>query len=594
MRVRPMKRLRKIAAWWCLCALALSATAQTAREASATIGSNSPLAYKASDKELRGRVISEDGSPLPFGFVTLMPGGNSVTPTPNTQVPIQPDGTFRFPDIGPGAYRVRFQQGWYQSHYFPTTERLYRPGEFVELRLNRGGVITGLVVDESGQPFVDVAVRATQVRDRNGRRLTANANDRTARTDDRGIYRISGLSPGAYHVGVGAVLGTPGDSFRDADVIERAPTYYPSAAFESAGEVTVGAGREVGGIDLRIRPDAGHTIKGTVVSPFPLLRRENTALVEIARVSDGAQIAVHNIAIDGGGPFTIAHVPDGDYFAWAEFTSASGRAVSRPVAVKVKGADVSGLAFEFFLYGSIAGGIKLVESGTVPSGGTCSDPAASAAEFALIARSIASTLSDRVIANQYQSGLVVQPDGTFESKPVAPGPFRLDIDFPNARYFVRSITRANSAGTLMNLRGTGVMVASGEKVKDVLLTIADNAAAISGSIAPKKADARVGLSRLHLIPAESTAADDLLRYRELEVGADGKFAFANLAPGSYWLYAEPLPPDALADPQRPLTAWDAAARLKLRRAAEAGKVGVELKPCQRGDNFTVGLPAKRP
>jgi hypothetical protein len=90
-----------------------------------------------------------------------------------------------------------------------------------------------------------------------------------------------------------------------------------------------------------------------------------------------------------------------------------------------------------------------------------------------------------------------------------------------------------------------------------------------------------------LIPAEEGAAETVLRYAETIVHGDGSFGLNNLAPGKYWLIARPTPEtDPVDAPIRPL-AWDANERAKLRKEAEASKIEVELKPCQRASDQIV-------
>jgi hypothetical protein len=62
---------------------------------------------------------------------------------------------------------------------------------------------------------------------------------------------------------------------------------------------------------------------------------------------------------------------------------------------------------------------------------------------------------------------------------------------------------------------------------------------------------------------------------------------SNLAPGKYWLIARAASDDETSD--RPIApiAWDANERAKLRKEAEALKLEVELKPCQRRSNQVV-------
>lgn len=590
-----MRKFRKVAAFFVSCSLVvpIAVHAQSNADHRASAPPAKAVAREKKANEIRGRVIPYDGMTLPLGFVRLRPAGKSTDNTPSNTVPVQPDGRFRFVDVPPGAYGIRFETGWLGFRYsVDSTDRFYRPGGFAEIRLTKGSVITGRVVDATGNPLVNVDVQATMVRDDQGRPEAIKRQSGSARTDDRGIYRLFRLSAGSYIVGVGTVLGTSPYAYADSDVITTAPTYYPSASFENAREVAVAAGREASGIDIRLRGEAGHAVTGRVISPFAPDRRERSATIRMARMADGSEVAKHYFNLTEDGAFSIAHVPDGEYVAWAEMATGAGRAISRPVPVKVKGADVNAIAFDFFLYGTISGRVKLAESAAVPGAAGCDGPLASPAEFALRARPNTPNRADRIIALQDENFFAVNDDGTFKSNLVVLGLFRLEVDFPNARYYLRSISRANPNGALVDLRRLGVAVASGEQVENVLLTVADRAAGISGRIIRPKNVSGATISRLHLVPAESANGDDFLLYRELEIDNDGTFAFTNLAPGRYFLYAEPLALATPSDLDGVPAAWDPAARAKLRRAAESANVSLELKPCQRVDNFTLRLPAK--
>jgi hypothetical protein len=93
--------------------------------------------------------------------------------------------------------------------------------------------------------------------------------------------------------------------------------------------------------------------------------------------------------------------------------------------------------------------------------------------------------------------------------------------------------------------------------------------------------------RVHLIPAESAAAENLLRYAETRSGSDGSFAFKNLRPGKYWLLARPLPENESTEVQTNPAAWDAVERSNLRREAEKLKNVVEIHPCQRVSDYVL-------
>jgi hypothetical protein len=79
-----------------------------------------------------------------------------------------------------------------------------------------------------------------------------------------------------------------------------------------------------------------------------------------------------------------------------------------------------------------------------------------------------------------------------------------------------------------------------------------------------------------LMAAEPDKVDDVLRYFVSDVSADQTFSFNNLPPGKYLAVIETQPP-SLTQLRQP---EGAPARAKLRRAAEAKKTEIELKPCQ--------------
>jgi hypothetical protein len=90
---------------------------------------------------------------------------------------------------------------------------------------------------------------------------------------------------------------------------------------------------------------------------------------------------------------------------------------------------------------------------------------------------------------------------------------------------------------------------------------------------------------VYLVPMEAERADEPLRFYGAPVTSEGKVALNNLAPGRYWVLVQPVieeTPSPLVKVRLP----DATrTRATLRREAEAGKIEVELKPCQNIVDF---------
>src|SRR5206468_5450232 len=68
----------------------------------------------------------------------------------------------------------------------------------IDLRVVRGGVITGRVLDEDGEPLARAVVTVQRYQYVRGERQLSPAGG--DQTDDRGQYRVFGLPPGDYYV----------------------------------------------------------------------------------------------------------------------------------------------------------------------------------------------------------------------------------------------------------------------------------------------------------------------------------------------------------------------------------------------------------
>src|SRR5213075_3223100 len=69
----------------------------------------------------------------------------------------------------------------------------YRVGDSVQLEMMKGGVITGTVIRQNGEPVVSINVNVYMLRDYKGQPPRYSRPTRSQQTDDRGVYRIYGL-----------------------------------------------------------------------------------------------------------------------------------------------------------------------------------------------------------------------------------------------------------------------------------------------------------------------------------------------------------------------------------------------------------------
>jgi hypothetical protein len=122
----------------------------------------------------------------------------------------------------------------------------------LQIHIAKSAVITGRVLDSSGQPVFRARVGAMRkFYDENGQPGLALA--RSAGTDDRGEYRAFGLEPGEYYVFVDSVsLGE----------VSTVPTYFPGTSEAAqALPVEVNAGGEIRLGDLTVQTRKAASIR---------------------------------------------------------------------------------------------------------------------------------------------------------------------------------------------------------------------------------------------------------------------------------------------------------------------------------------------
>jgi protocatechuate 3,4-dioxygenase beta subunit len=228
----------------------------------------------------------------------------------------------------------------------------------VTLTLPRGGVITGTVLDEHGEPTPGTPVRAMRVVTENGeRRLRMMGQDQS---DDRGIYRIYQLQPGEYivsatprnigqtdisvalaaemqsaiqQVGGGAnatfsitlpagevsdrvaVLQQQLAQANDAPNVAYAPVYYPGAmSVSTASAIPLAAGEERSGIDFQLQLVRTARVEGSVVNPDGTIPTGvQVALSDRGSGLDVPGIGMNMSRVGPDGHFSFSTVAPGQY-----------------------------------------------------------------------------------------------------------------------------------------------------------------------------------------------------------------------------------------------------------------------------------------
>lgn len=546
---------------------------------------------------ITGRVMDEGGQPLLDAEVQLLPY-NNLYGNPSISV-VDGEGNFRFENLSASTYTVRVSAAGYvqMNEEDPIQGMPYHIDDSANIMMTKGGVITGTITNDAGEPMITVPVRAIRIRD-GGNRKTSSAERNTsyATSDDRGIYRIYGLRAGTYIV----YVGSSGNYFSDENNIAgHPPVFYPSSSYDTAAEVILQTGQEMSGINIRFREFAGYKISGTIANAKTFTTGiRNWVSVSLKPASGNMETnESYTQERDGKYNFLFEGISDGEYMvrAYAYLGEDLAGVYSEWQKVTIKGADVSGINLTFVKSSSLSGRVIFEEKSSDKKDEACKENRVSSfEEMILLLPRDEKTEGAKDIWSDSSTEARNTPDesGGFTAKSLRAGKRRIIIKLPGENLFVRSITGTPIApGKLpQDIGRNGIILKPGEQAKDVKVTIAEGAARIAGKILPQQEGADIPENLLvHLLPAEKDSGDDVLRYFETTTADDGSFSVSNVLPGKYFVLVRLMKAGEEKEIYRRPVAWDDAARAKLRKDAEAANQTVELAPCKRINEFILKM-----
>ena len=544
---------------------------------------------------ITGRVLNSAGEPLPDAVVYA---GSVGGPRSSQTAKADRNGDFKIVGLTAGLYRVSAGlRGYIPSNQFAfNSQNFYQIGDHVTLTMNKGGVITGKVTGPGG-PAVALGVYAFRVRDEAGKLLTTPVLQRERATDDRGIYRIYGLAPGGYVVlAARPRTGMIAPTAYDNDT----PIYFPSSPRDTASEITVREGDELTA-DIQYLAEPGHAIRGKVlgiVESQPLFRSNATVtLVDVRNRS--TTFAVSTSSYDQFN-FVFTGVPAGEYELFAlqylGDVDESRRSATRRVTVRES--DVAGVTLMLAKQGAIEGRL-IFETDAKNHCGKRRETAAQ--ETMVFGRRYEPEKKDDAPVNPElaQTSIVAtnhvglgagDATGAFALRNLPSGTYRIDVRVPASGWYLRSIATGEAAAQsriAVASNRDSVTVRGGETISGLVVTFTEGAAVLRGQVVAAEGQRLPDSTFVYLVPADKEGAANLLRYFEAPVAVDGKFAFGNVAPGSYLIVAmksndDPATSNAIRA--------DASLRTAITREAEKAKQSVNLKACERLDNYEFAYP----
>jgi len=303
---------------------------------------------------IAGRVTASDsGRPIRGAAVVALSW--EVMRVPKT-VATDAQGRFEFTGLVPGRYELSVSVTGYLPYGLhssregdappPIDLRAGERFDNAEIRLRRPGAIEGRLLDEFGDPAPNVQVQVTRFEYAAGRRRLLPVAGRTATraTDDRGRFRVFGLSPGWYYV---TALG--GAFVEEGGPSGYAPTYYPGTAdITAAKPVEVPAGRATPEVSFAMSAVPTVRVAGTLTGGDGQLTTGSLILTVRDSLRSAAFMMARVIASKDG-RFEFRNVPPGTYTiqAWGRPVAQGGNLNAAEfgwLPVSVGGTDLANVA----------------------------------------------------------------------------------------------------------------------------------------------------------------------------------------------------------------------------------------------------------
>jgi Carboxypeptidase regulatory-like domain len=483
-----------------------------------------------------GRVTKlETGKPLRRALIRIA----SPTLPSDRRVSTNSDGRYEVRDLPAGEYSLKAERGGYLT----LAHGQRRPGEVgkplhlgegetvkaIDFALPRLGVISGRVVDETGEPIAKVSVWAMQFgRHQGARRLIPVVvpaeccwHGGHAQTAESGQYSLV-LPPGEFVV-MGQTRETWPLESDTTQVFGYPPSFYPGVIEPSeAQRIRVGVGQEVGNIDFALVAARTSKVSGTVFNAAgaPIANESVTLSQEVMGPQGGAIFPSSNTAQTGpDGQFSVNNVQAGEYVLVVRTAAGNDQpAQEAREMIQVTGLDIEGLVIVTGSGGTVRGQVAS-DDGT---------PVVGLDRLSVRARPL--TWAARRSTLGFSGNGRVNADATFEMKAVV-GPVVLSIGTLTGDWTLKSVELNGR-----NLADDPIDVRHGETLNGVRVVLTNKPTHLRGALLDEKKQPADGT--VVVFPEETSRwREDSRTVRAARPDQRGEFSIKGLPAGKYLIAA---------------------------------------------------------
>ena len=513
------------------------------------------------------------------------PRGAAQAAPPAPPPPVVTDdlGKFSFPDLDEGSYTLQILANGYVSQNYgqrytngPGTPIVLTAGQELKnlaVTLIPAGNISGRITDRSDQPLSNVPVQLMRYSyDAQGQRSYQSVG--SAKTNDRGEYRIYWITPGRYYLlagspGLGSspllamLMMIEGVAVNSNELpVTLGYAYYPGVSdLSQAGAIELRPGAELESVNLALtsRPST-YRVRGRVVDSRT---GQPPARARVAAVSRNPGMASNSvldqIAMElpinnynsATGAFEIRDLLPGNYSVIAMVqdpgqSSAAGRGgPSQPPAmsdgsstVTVTDTDVDSVIVTVVPAATLTGRIRTDGSQQLP----------------VTPDRIRILLNPRNPTTPGRGSVNTSPaaDGTFRLPNVALGDYRVTLQTQGAAA-VAGARPGSNVVYIKDARLDGVDVLnaplriSNSATGTVDIVVGVGGGQVSGVLSDRRSQP-VPVAQVVLIPERTRDRIDL--YRTVTTDGAGRYNLVGIIPGDYKLFSwEGLEPNSWFDPE---------------------------------------------